>query len=387
MNPTKNPLLKQPVISFKLESVMEHLTETIRKLEKELADAQKFLNLPDLEKNKADLEEQMQKPGFWDNQKAAQKISQEHGQIENTLTAWAKFEEDLKYADELTQVISEVSDDEEYKELEQKVAELEKSYEHLEIQLYLSGKYDKLPILLSIHAGAGGTDAQDWAEMILRMYTRYAEAKGWKIEFLDRSDGDEAGIKSATLRVEGEFTYGFLKEEAGTHRLVRLSPFNSKHTRETSFCKVEVSPEIEAGDTEIKEEELKVDVYRASGHGGQSVNTTDSAVRMTHLPTGIVVQCQNERSQLQNKQQCLKTLTSKLIALQEQHHLDALNEIRGEHVEGSWGNQIRSYVMHPYQMVKDHRTDHETSQVETVLNGEPNEIDIFIERSLKSHGK
>ncbi len=366
---------------------MEHLIETIRRLEKELEDAQKFLKFPELKKQVTILEEEMQKPGFWDDQKHAQKTSQKHGHLEQTIAAWEKFGEDLKYADELTGVINEVNDDEEYKELETRVEELEKQYEKLEIQLYLNGKYDQQPALLSIHAGAGGTDAQDWAEMLLRMYTRYAEGKKWKVELLEKSDGEEAGIKSATLRLEGEFTYGFLKEEAGTHRLVRLSPFNIKHTRETSFCKVEVSPEIDEGELEIKEEDLKIDVYRSSGKGGQSVNTTDSAVRMTHIPTGIVVQCQNERSQLQNKQQAMKALTSKLVALKEQHHLDALSEIKGEHVKGSWGNQIRSYVLHPYQMVKDHRTDHESKQVETVLDGDVNELDLFVERSLKSHKK
>jgi len=364
---------------------VEQLIAKIRTLEKELEDAKNFLKIPTLKKEKTELEERMQQPGFWDNQKEAQKISQEHGYLKNTISAWAKFEEDLKYADELTKIINEVEDDEEYKELETRVTELEKQYEKLEIQLYLNGKYDQAPVILSIHVGAGGTDAQDWAEMLLRMYTRYAEAKGWKAALLERSDGEEAGIKSATLRLEGEFTYGFLKEEAGTHRLVRLSPFNIKHTRETSFCLIEVTPEIEEGELKIKEEDLKIDVYRSSGKGGQSVNTTDSAVRITHIPTGIVVQCQNERSQLQNKQQALRALTSKLVALQEKHHLDTLSEIKGEHVGGSWGNQIRSYVLHPYQMVKDHRTKHETNQVETVLDGDPNEIDIFIERSLKSH--
>ncbi len=366
---------------------MQQTLDTIKTLKKELEDAQKFLDLPELEKRRDKLAEEMSQPGFWDDQKHAQKISREHGLLENTLEDWGKFAEDVKYVEELSGVINEVKDEEEFQELKDKTAELQKTFEKLEIQLYLNGKYDQLPVLLSIHSGAGGTDAQDWAEMLLRMYTRYAESKKWKIELIDRSDGEEAGIKSATLRIEGDFTYGFLKEEAGAHRLVRLSPFNIKHTRETSFCLVEVMPEIEEGEIQIKDEELKVDVYRASGHGGQSVNTTDSAVRITHIPTGIVAQCQNERSQLQNKQQALKALTSKLVALKEQHHLDELSEIKGEHVDGSWGNQIRSYVMHPYQMVKDHRTDHETNQVEKVLDGDVNEMDLFIERSLKSHKK
>ena len=261
---------------------------------------------------------------------------------------------------------------------------MEKTYQDLEIQLYLSGKYDASPAMLSLHASAGGTDAQDWAEMLLRMYTRYAEGKGWKISLVEKSDGEEAGIKSATLRVEGDFTYGLLKEEAGMHRLVRLSPFNVKHTRETSFCRVEVVPEIEANELQIKDEDLKIDVFRAGGHGGQGVNTTDSAVRITHLPTGIVVQCQNERSQLQNKELAMKSLTSKLVVIQEKNRLKELKDIKGEHVEGAWGTQIRSYVLHPYQMVKDHRTKKETSQVDAVLAGDPEALDGFIEESLKS---
>ncbi len=375
----------QPAEYFSKIYYMQQTLDTIKTLKKELADAQKFLNLPELEKRRQDLAEEMNQPGFWDNSQKAQKISREHGLLENTIAEWEKFEEDVKYVEELSSVINEVKDEEEFQELKEKTSELQKTFEKLEVQIYLNGKYDTLPVLLSIHAGAGGTDAQDWAEMLLRMYTRYAEAKGWKTELLERSDGEEAGLKSATIRIEGDFTYGFLKEEAGAHRLVRLSPFNIKHTRETSFCLVEVMPEIEEGEIKIKDDDLKVDVFKAGGHGGQSVNTTDSAVRITHLPTGIVVQCQNERSQLQNKQQALTTLTSKLVALKEQHHLEELGEIKGEHVDGSWGNQIRSYVMHPYQMVKDHRTKHETKQVETVLSGDLNEIDLFIERSLKSH--
>lgn len=366
---------------------MQQTLDTIAALKKELEDALNFLNLEELKKQRDDLAEAMIQPGFWDDQNHAQKVSREHGHLENTISAWDKFAEDLKYVDELSGVINELADEEEARELKAKTAELAQTFEKLEIQLYLSGKYDTLPAFISVHAGAGGTDAQDWAEMLFRMYTRYVEAKGWKTELIDRSDGDEAGLKSATLRVEGEFTYGFLKEEAGAHRLVRLSPFNVKHTRETSFCLVEVVPEIEEGEIRINDDDLRIDVFRSGGHGGQSVNTTDSAVRITHLPTGIVVQCQNERSQLQNKQQAMKTLTAKLAALKEQHHLKELGDIKGEHIDGSWGNQIRSYVMHPYQMVKDHRTDYETNQIEKVLSGDTNELDLFIEHSLKSHKK
>lgn len=363
---------------------MQELLEKIQTLKKELTDGLNFLKMPELEVRLATYEAEMQKPDFWNDSRHAQKISKEHGNLSQQVKDWKQLSEEVNYVQELTGVINALEDSEELRELQQKVEELQKKYEHLEIQLYLSGSFDANPVILSVHAGAGGTDASDWAEMILRMYTRYAEAKGWKVQLLEKSEAEEAGIKSASIRIEGEFTYGFLKEEAGVHRLVRLSPFNAKHTRETSFCLVEVLPEIEETELKIKDEDLRIDVFRAGGHGGQGVNTTDSAVRITHLPSGIVVKCQNERSQLQNREQAMKTLMSKLIVLQEKMRLKELSDIRGEHVEGAWGNQIRSYVLHPYQMAKDHRTNYETSQVNAVLEGDPNELDVFIEKSLKS---
>lgn len=363
---------------------MHDLKEKLLVLQKEVKDATNFLKLEDMETRVEDLENQMNQPGFWDNQSAAQKVAKEHGFTKQKVEEWNALKSEVQYALELIGVLNEVEDDKEVKELSAKVNDMEHRFEKLETQLYLGGKYDALPALLSVHAGAGGTDAQDWAEMILRMYTRYAEAKGWKTTLLDRSDGETAGIKSATLRVEGDYTYGFLKEEAGVHRLVRLSPFNAKNTRETSFCMVDVIPEIDNTEVKIDDEDLRVDVFRASGHGGQGVNTTDSAVRITHLPTGIVVQCQNERSQLQNKQQAMNALISKLITVQEKLQLKELKDIRGDCVQNAWGSQIRSYVLHPYQMVKDHRTSYETSQVEKVLEGDPNELDLFIEKSLKA---
>ncbi len=363
---------------------MHDLKEKLLALQKEVKDATNFLKLEDMETRVEDLEMQMNQPGFWDDQAAAQKVAKEHGFTKQKVEDWNTLKSEVQYALELVGLLNEVEDEAEVKELGAKVNDLGNRFEKLETQLYLGGKYDPLPALFSVHAGAGGTDAQDWAEMILRMYTRYAEAKGWKTTLLDRSDGETAGIKSATLRVEGDYTFGFLKEEAGVHRLVRLSPFNAKHTRETSFCMVDVVPEIENSEVKIDDEDLRVDVFRASGHGGQGVNTTDSAVRITHLPTGIVVQCQNERSQLQNKQQAMNALISKLVILQEKLQLKELKDIRGEQVQNAWGSQIRSYVLHPYQMVKDHRTSYETSQVEKVLEGDPNELDLFIEKSLKA---
>jgi len=367
---------------------MQQVKEQLETLHKEVEDALAFLKLPEKEARLAELGALMNEPGFWDDSNKAQKLSKEQGFLTQSVVAWKKLKEDLEYDLELLNMVNEIIDEAEIKELTDNAENLQKRFEALEVQLYLNGKYDNTPAILTVHAGAGGTDAQDFGEMILRMYTRYAEAKEWSIELQDRSDGEEAGIKSATIRIDAPYAYGFLKEEAGVHRLVRLSPFNSGNTRETSFIKVEVTPEIDANETvDIDEKDLRIDVFRAGGHGGQSVNTTDSAVRITHLPTGIVVQCQNERSQLQNKQFAMANLTSKLLALQEKHHLAELSQIKGEHVETAWGNQIRSYVLHPYQMVKDHRTNYETSQVDKVLEGDPSELDIFIEKSLKSHKK
>lgn len=233
-----------------------------------------------------------------------------------------------------------------------------------------NGPYDEYEVFLSIFAGAGGTDAQDWADMLLRMYLRWAEAEGYKTEVIERSSGDEAGVKSVTIKVEGDLVYGKLKGENGVHRLVRLSPFNADHLRQTSFARVEVMPKIDKpADIALDEKDIKVDVYRASGHGGQSVNTTDSAVRVTHLPTGISVAIQNERSQLQNKETALAILRSKLLQLQLEQHKSTVEEIKGPNEQAAWGNQIRSYVLHPYTMVKDLRTGFETSDATGVLDG------------------
>jgi peptide chain release factor 2 len=322
----------------------------------------------------------MSTEGFWDNQEHAQKISRDAGHLRSTIEAWEKLAHDVKDLMELTEMIDPAVDPDSFKQLQEDVTEAEKTHDKLNIELYLSGQHDKQDAVLSFHAGTGGTDAQDFAEMLERMYLRYCEKRDWKTEQLDHTVGDEAGIKSASYKVSGPFAYGYLKHENGVHRLVRLSPFNSGNTRETSFALVEVTPDIDESAVEVKEEDLKWDVFRSGGAGGQSVNTADSAVRLTHVPSGLVVTCQNERSQLQNKQQALKMLKSKLIALQEKHHLETIQEIRGEHTQHSWGNQIRSYVLHPYQMVKDHRTDCETSKVDEVLDGA---LDEFIEASLR----
>ena len=252
----------------------------------------------------------------------------------------------------------------------------------LEFELRLSGEYDARNAILAVHAGAGGTESQDWAEMLLRMYLRWAEQRGFEAEVLDMTEGEEAGIKSATLEVRGSFAFGYLKSERGVHRLVRQSPFDSSHSRHTSFAKVEVMPEVDdMGEIEISPDDIRVDVFRASGHGGQNVQKNSTAIRITHIPTGIVVTCQNERSQGRNRDSAMKVLESRLLERELLAQEEEKARLKGEHVDMGWGNQIRSYVLHPYKMVKDHRTDFETSDTTAVLDGQ---IDEFIEAYLKS---
>ena len=282
---------------------------------------------------------------------------------------------------EFKELLDVESDDDLEQQLEETTLDIENELEQLNLLLLLNGPYDKNDCILDIHSGAGGTEACDWAEMLYRMYTRWCEKKKYKMELLDYQAGEEAGIKSVSLRIKGMNSYGYLKNEKGVHRLVRLSPFDSNNRRHTSFASVEVTPEIEQDSTiEIDEKDLKIDVYRSTGAGGQGVNTTDSAVRITHLPTKIVVTCQNERSQIQNKEQALKVLKNKLLLRKLEEQEKELNKIKGNQMNIEFGSQIRSYVMHPYSMVKDHRTNEETSNVTKVLDGD---IDIFIESNLK----
>jgi len=360
---------------------MQEIKERLALLKVETEKSVKHLNLPAKEKILNKLEFKMSAEGFWDDQKHAQKISRDAGHLRNVIEDWKQLAHDVQNLIELTEMIDPATDPESFEQLQNDVTETEKNHNKLNIELYMAGPYDKNEAVISFHAGTGGTDAADFAEMLMRMYLRYCEHRGWKTRQIDQSPAAEAGIKSASFKVEGSFAYGYLKHENGVHRLVRISPFNSGGTRETSFALVEILPDVEESEIEVKEEDIKWDVFRAGGAGGQSVNTADSAVRLTHSPSGIVVTCQNERSQLQNKQQAMKTLKAKLIALQEKHHLDTIHEIRGEHTQHSWGNQIRSYVLHPYQMVKDHRTNFETNQVDKVLDGD---LDEFIEASLRS---
>ncbi len=274
------------------------------------------------------------------------------------------------------------SDESIAQELETSARRLQKEVEQREFELLLSGPYDRRDAILAIYAGAGGVDSQDWAEMLLRMYLRWAERRGFKTEVLDISEGEEAGIKSVTVEISGPYAYGYLRAEKGVHRLVRLSPFDSAHRRHTSFASVEVMPEVQdTVEIQVAPEDIRMDVYRATGAGGQNVNKTSCAVRLTHIPTGIVATCQNERSQVQNRETAMKILTARLLELERQRVEQEKARLKGDHVEAEWGNQIRSYVLHPYTMVKDHRTNMETSDVNAVLNGE---LDEFIVGYLSS---
>jgi peptide chain release factor 2 len=304
--------------------------------------------------------------------------------LKNRVEMWSRLASDAVSLRDLLDLASAEGDESIQAEIGEDTARLKREVDHLEFETFLSGEYADHGAILAVHAGAGGTESQDWADMLLRMYIRWAEKHRFAIEVLDRSEGEEAGIKSATLEVRGPYAYGHLRAERGVHRLVRLSPFDAAHRRHTSFALVEMLPEIEEDEEgiTITPDDLRVDTYRSQGAGGQHVNKTDSAVRITHLPTGIVVTCQNERSQMQNREVAMRILTGKLLERRLQEREAEQARLKGEHVEAGWGNQIRSYVLHPYTMVKDHRTGIETSNATAVLDGD---IDMFIESYLRSH--
>ena len=337
---------------------------------------------PDVLRNKvAELEAEQNTDGFWNDVQNAQKVSKEISQIKAKLDRFEKLLGDLDDAIEIVDIVELEASEEEDNALQKTVERLAGAVEKLTLETLLSGKYDGLNAILTLHAGAGGTEAQDWCDMLYRMYSRYVERTGWKLVELDYLAGDEAGIKSVTFRVEGDNAYGYLKAEKGVHRLVRISPFDSQARRHTSFASLEVMPEIiDTDEIEIRPEDLKVDTYRSSGAGGQHVNKTESAIRITHLPTGIIVACQNERSQIQNREVAMQMLRSKLIEKKEREREEEAAAISGKLKKIEWGSQIRSYVFCPYTMVKDHRTAYETGNVQGVMDGD---LDGFIDEYLK----
>ena len=315
----------------------------------------------------------MGRPGFWDDQESAAKTSAAHARAQKRLEMFRGLERDVADLDDLAEMAAE--DEEMAAELDAQLGSVEQRLAELEEARLFSGEYDAGDAVVTVHAGAGGTDSQDWAEILLRMYLRWAERRNFKVEMVEAWAGEEAGLKSATFIARGENAYGLFAAERGVHRLVRISPFDSSARRHTSFAQVEVGPVVEESvEVEIDEGDLRIDTYRASGAGGQHVNKTDSAVRITHLPTGVVVQCQNERSQMQNRAVAMQLLRSRLIELEERKRSEEMAKQRGEVKDVAWGSQIRSYVMHPYTMVKDHRTEHEVGDVQRVLDGDLDEF-------------
>lgn len=326
------------------------------------------------------MEEKALRPDFWGVPEEAQKISQELADLKDDVKFWKNIDKELIELVELRKLLEGKPDKELESQIEDKLKEARKVFEKEEFKIFLSGKYDKRDAIISVHSGAGGVDAQDWALILVQMYERYATSHGYKAKIIHQSFSEEGGVKSATLSVEGGYAYGYLRGEAGVHRLVRISPFSAQKLRHTSFALVEVLPEVEEREIEINPKDLRIDFYRATGPGGQHVNKTESAVRITHIPTGVVASCQSERSQSQNRERAMKFLYSKLHACKREQEKKERKKLKGEHVSAEWGSQIRSYVLHPYKMVKDLRTGVETSNAESVLDGN---LDEFIEAEIK----
>ncbi len=324
----------------------------------------------------------MGEPNFWDNPEEAQKVAQIVTQLKDEVGIFRSLERRSEDLEVMLELAMEEEDADIVGEIEQSLTSVRADIEHLELGMLLSGEYDANNAILTLHAGAGGTEAQDWTSMLLRMFGRFAERSGYSVDVLDYQPGDEAGVKSVTLGINGHNAYGYMKSEKGVHRLVRISPFDSNARRHTSFAAVDVMPEIDdTVEINISPADLKVDTYRASGAGGQHINKTDSAVRMTHIPTGIIVQCQNQRSQIQNRERCMQLLRAKLFEYEKQKQAELKSDIAGDYQAIEWGSQIRSYVFHPYNMVKDHRTGAETGNVQAVMDGN---LELFVEAYLRS---
>ena len=362
---------------------MNDIKNRLKALAERLESAFLILNLEQKREELTSLENISQASDFWDNSEKAQELMQKLAALKSLIESWDGITDRINNLAELIEISSE-SEDNFIKEAIVELEDIETDFEEMEFTLLFKDKYDPESAIISISAGSGGVDAQDWAEMLLTMYLKFTENKGYKSTLLHKTDGDEAGIKGASIEITGDYAYGNLRSEHGVHRLVRISPYDADKARHTSFALVEVVPELKVDSYKLDEKELRIDVFRSGGHGGQSVNTTDSAVRLTHIPTGITATCQNERSQLQNKELALKVLISKLTVLEEKKHNEELSKIKGENVSAEWGNQIRSYVLQPYTLVKDHRTGVETPDTQSVLAGK---LDIFIEGYLRANSK
>ena len=357
------------VFEYMLE--MEQFKQDLAAVRASIEELGQALDIEHLKEQLIEYQEDMASNGFWDDMEHAQKINQKAHGVEARLQHYKSLNSRADDIEAMMELAEEADDESMAQEIAAEFASIKAELEQLRLTTLLRDEYDSNDCILALHAGAGGTEAQDWTQMLYRMYTRFAERMGFAVRELDMLDGDEAGIKSVTFEVKGEYAYGFLKSERGVHRLVRISPFDANARRHTSFASLDVAPIIEDnGAMEIRTEDLRIDTYRASGKGGQHVNRTDSAVRMTHLPTGIVVQCQNERSQIQNRETCMMMLRAKLAELHEKERQEQMSDVKGEMKKIEWGSQIRSYVFQPYTMVKDHRTGYETGDISAVMDGD-----------------
>ncbi len=351
---------------------MQDFSNALSDLSRRLGDARQYLRIDELTARRRQLETELARPDLWDDQEAAQKIQREFASVNDDLTTFAELHGAIEDAATLADLAREEGDESLEPEINEAIAALTSRFDDLELRALFTGEWDENDAIMEFNSGAGGVDAQDWCEMLMRMFLRWAEKRGFEVEIDAASPGTEAGISSATFIIKGRYAYGYLRSEHGVHRLVRISPFDNAARRQTSFASIKITPFIEdtTGEIDIDEKDLRIDVYRSSGAGGQHVNVTDSAVRITHLPTGIVVSCQNERSQHQNKDQAMKVLKAKLLDLERQKHEAKLAEITGDQLDANFGSQIRSYVLHPYQQVKDLRSNIEVGNVEGVLDGD-----------------